>query len=540
MGVEPAPEPEPPRRVRAGAIALALVLLGWAPFLAGRAWTPPEHEFLWTRQVNVTDLPANLAAIERAGAGEQPPGNPYQPEPAQARLIRPTWQALGLLRAAGVPALVGYHLARCALGWLLLLAVYRLACRFHARERPRAWACALAALGGGLSWARTLLTGEPGGWPDAVQPEATVWSSLLDSPHLLLGQWLLVEAALAAIDLARAEGPRAARAAGSRLALAGGLALPDQPFLGPALVGVSALALGLLAPPGVRLRRGLAGLACLGLGLAPGAWALGRALLAEPGFAAWSRGLDSPGLPALLMAAAPLWALAGAGVRLDPRARARWFLGGWALLALGLALSPLPQARRLIEGWTIPLGLLGAFALERVTARAGRRLAVALLIVAGLGSADLVRRQLRSYRDPALRYVHYQPRARWALLRALGARLGRDDVVVADAGTSLWLPALAGCRVVHGHPFQGQPPPGRLEAIAAALREADRAGRAPSPVGALAGVRAVVAVNVAGRGLRTALLVPGGERARVVYLGPPGWGAPVMANEQAAVWWLGD
>lgn len=529
--------------------------LSCVPWLVGLLLTPPGHEFLWTRQVNVSDLAANLAALERAGAGEQPPTNPYQPEPPAVALVRPTWQLLGLLVAAGVPSLLAYHLGRVVCGVLFLLAVYRLTCQLLPRERQRWLAWSLVALGSGLSWARTLLTGAPGGWPDALQPEATAWSALLDSPHLLLGHWLLVEAALGALAAARAATPDAARRGALRLALAGGLALPDQPFLGPGLVIVSGLALVCFQAPGTGPGRPLLVLGGLGLGLLPGALLVGRALLGEPAYAAWSRGLDSPGPVALLLAAAPLWVLAAVGAlpalrphpaaELAPSAAARRFLLGWALASLLLACSPLPQARRLVEGWTVPLGILAAVGVTSLARRAGPRggalLAALLVAVTCAGSLDLVRRQLRSYRDPAARHAHYQPRARWELLRRLRGRLGPDDVVLADAGVSLWLPLLSGCRVVHGHPFQGQPPPGRVEAIAAALEAANRAGHAPRFGGPLARVRAVVAVDVRGRGLRTVLLGPdpaGG--ARVVWLGPPGWAAPDLANHQAAVWLLAE
>lgn len=535
-------EVDPPRLGRAALVAAAAVLLGLVPWFVGWCWTPAGHEFLWTRQVNLSDLAAVQAFVERAGAGEQPPTNPYQPEPPAAALPRPIYQLLGLLRAAGLPSLAGLLLARLALGFLFLLALYRLACLVLPGERARWTGCALAALGSGVSWARTLVTGQPGGWADALQPEATAWSSLLDLPHLQLGLVCLLELARASIVAARAPGPREARRPALVAALAAGVALPDQPFLGPILLGLTLLAPLCLSPRASWAWRLPGGLGLVGLGLLPGALGLQRGLLREPGYAAWSAGVEHPGVLALLLGAAPLWLLAAIGAWRGPvpERGARRLLLAWALVSLGLACLPLPQARRLVEGWTVPLGLLGAGALEALRARwpARRWIPPLVLGLACAGSLDLVRRQLVAYREPGLRWAFYQPVARWELLRRVRALVGPDDVVVADGGTSLWLPVLAGCRTVHGHPHQGLAPPGRLEAIAAALEAAAREGRPPRFQGELARVRAVVAVNAGGRGLRTVLLGPGptGAGPRVVWAGLPAWAPPALEDPEAAVW----
>src|SRR5690606_29825980 len=95
-------------------------------------------------------------------------------------------------------------------GTLAVLAIYRLLAAFLPTERARWRALCLACLGSGLSWVSWLLRGEGGlvsYWPDATQPEANVYATLLEAPHFAAALWLLCEGVLgtrAALDPARA------------------------------------------------------------------------------------------------------------------------------------------------------------------------------------------------------------------------------------------------------------------------------------------------------------------------------------------------
>lgn len=520
-------------------VALATLL----PYLYGLALTPAGQRFLWTRQVNRIDLAAHLAYLERAGAGEHPPANPYQPEPPAAVPLRPTYDLLGLLVQAGLPAQLVLHGARLGLGFLLLLATWRLAAALFEGERSRLEGFTLAALGSGVSWAADLASESPlqvRGFADAVQAEATLFSSLFEVPHRLLGQWLLVEAVLAAVLAARAPAEASVRWLAARLALAAAFLAPDSPFLLPALgIGVG-LGLVCCRAPGSGWRRPAGMALALGLGAIPAALIPISATLADPSYAAWNEGMEAPGVGDLFLGVAPLWMLAVIGVAEgEGPAWRRWFLLLWALSFWALVLGPFPQARRMVTGWTVPLGLLAAGGLEALRARwpewrSPARLALAL---ACAGSLHLVLVQLAAYHERP-RATHWFPAARWDGLAELRGRLDLDDVAVADGETSLWLPAIARCRTVHGHPFQGRAPRERYLALAAAIESGNQLGRPPAPGGELRRVRAIVAVRP---GPDADPLVwfpePDGSQG-TLWSGRPTWGPPAFRNEDVEVFLL--
>src|SRR5690606_24420411 len=111
-------------------------------------------------------------------------------------------------------------------------------------------------------------------------------------------------------------------------------------------------------------------------------------------------------------------------------------------------------------------------------------------------------------------------------------RTAPDEVVLAERRASLWLPTHGACRLLHGHPHQGDPAPELVAGVVEALREAERAGTPPRFAGLLAGrVRWVLAVRPPEGGAPALLLA--GERFR------PSWAPPAFENGEVAVYPVG-
>jgi hypothetical protein len=273
-------------------------------------------------------------------------------------------------------------------------------------------------------------------------------------------------------------------------------------------------------PGSVALAAGL----CLLAAAVPLTWLLILTRL-DPGMASWSAHnvLESPPPHAYLAAFAPLWLLAGAGLRLawrelGPR---RWLLVAWVVAPVVLVYLPVSFQRRMAEGWIVPLGILAAVAAARLRLPLlGSRASAALLVtVSCLGSAYLVSVDLLSYREGSAR--HYSPTVMMEGLRELGARAELDDVVVASWVFSAWAPAHAPVRVLHGHRIQGIPTPEVVDAVMSGLAQGARSGSPPRFGAPLAHVRFLVFEGAP----------PG---ARVLALGdnriPAWWGPPAFHN----------
>lgn len=526
----PGPDPEPLRPRRVLVAAAAVLALSCVPLLTGWWRTPPGQEFRWGRALNSSDFLANQASILRAAGGEHPVRSSYLPTPElSGGMWRPTYELLGVaVGALGVSPLLAFHLGRLAAGLLFLQALYRLAALVWPTERQRWQAWTACALGSGLSWLAWALhpAHPPSAWADSIQAEATAFSMLQEGPHMVVGHWLLVEAALGLLLALRASEPAATRRGALRASLAAAVALLDQPYLGPALVLLVGLGLLLARGPAVP-RVSAAGVAALvGLGVLLPAQDILWRLAAEPRYSTWHAGTDSfpPGV--FLLGNAPLWLLAllGAAEWRGPpwlrRLLVGWALGYWVLVYL-----PLPNQRRFCEGWTLPLALLAAAGLDALRARWPGRATVPLALgLACAGSVHLQAMQIRAQAGDEL----YRPRALGEALRGLRARLSPQDLVLAGWETSEELAAVAGCRVVHGHLHQGRAEPPLLQAAASELRRAAAEGRAPRFGGELAGVTWVAAARRANGELRVVL---DDERGEVLWEGPAAWGPPLVAGQ---------
>ena len=247
--------------------------------------------------------------------------------------------------------------------------------------------------------------------------------------------------------------------------------------------------------------RPLGATALVGLGLAllsPFGWSLGVAVLLAEGVLQWSRaarksrgltgwrGVPWPQLGALTLAGAPYTMYVFWVTHTDPVLRgwtaqnltplgpwwdvllsfspalplavlgawkphpARRRLLVWAGVSLGLALLPLGLQRRFLLGWYVPLVGLAVLGLSRWPA--GRRyvllawafsLPTVLLLFAGVVSTAQ-----QHLRGPLL------PRDEARAMAWLEAHTPPDALVLASPQTGPFIPALAGRRVLYGHPME--------------------------------------------------------------------------------------
>ncbi|HET92237.1 MAG TPA: hypothetical protein ENN99_16080 [Chloroflexi bacterium] len=446
----------------AALMSLATLVVVSLPYLVGWVVQTPERVFGGCILLS-DDCYSYLAKMARGAAGDWLFRMPYTPEPHTPTLLYLFYLLLGKVSAlTGLSTEATYHLARVALGWGMMLVVYRFLAVFTPAVRVRRLAWLMVALGGGLGWLLILL-GQPNwlGSPplDVYLPEGFALLVLYGFPHLAAAQTLLLGGML---SLLRAwEECRIARPAASLWwAVLAGLAWFAMGWIVPFYVAVVWAVMGsawvVLA---LRRRRapwgegvGLAAAALLAVG--PVLYS-GWVFTTDPVYAAWAA-------QNLILSPHPLHFLAAYGTPLLLAAfavRVAWRDEGWGWLALVwvavaavLAYLPFNLQRRLVQGVQTPLYALAAGSAVRLWRSRGRWLAALLLaamlpttliILAGSGASLLNRPRLV-----------FRPAGEVAALDWLSERVQPDDVVLAAYDTGNYLPVRVVARVFVGHGFE--------------------------------------------------------------------------------------
>jgi hypothetical protein len=462
--------------------AIVALIISSVPYLLGAAMSSNERVF-GGFVMGVEDGYSYLAKMGQGARGAWLFHDVYTSEPHDGALFFLFHILLGKVSAAasglgGWPLtetmVVVYHIARVALGIVLLLTVYRFAAEFTASRAIRRLTLLIVAFSGGLGWL-LLLVGQPewlGGAPiDLILPEGFTFLVLYGLPHIALGRILL----LAGFILLWG-----ANAAHSRATSA-------------ALAGVCWLGMGLAVPFYVAVAWAVAVAAWLAVTIRrrkidwPETWqaALACAVAApvvlyslavftlNPVMRQWSAQnlILSPHPLHYVMGYALVGLLAVGGVAYVLRRRDEMLLRlfAWVVVVLPLLYLPFNLQRRLIEGWQIPLVILAALGLvrfvlpawsrtrlvrwlirfPRYSVRGLVRWAVTLLILAlvptnvlllGSASVAVIARAAPIFRDGG------EVRA----LDWLAARATYADVVLATYAAGNYVPARVGARAFIG------------------------------------------------------------------------------------------
>lgn len=491
----------------AGAWAALLMALTCLPYLAGVALTPYGAHYMGF-VYNPDEPNVHQAWIRQAVEGRLRFENRFTSEPHQGRFFN--FFLWGLGRLAGrlrLDVYWAFQIARLFWGLTLMIGIYACLATFTYSRRRRRLSFLLIATSSGLGWCYAGWTRGRGALdpidtaPGLAMPEAITFLTLYLNPLFAFSMLLLLVSLTLALQGFRRQESRYAVAAGVTAMILANCHTYDIPPLW--------LTLGLyVAWQGMRQRRiPWVELKLLGLFLllsGPAVLYQASLILSDPLYAAkantWT---PSPGMrPYYEYRALGAWMqdlgrslltyglsygllapLAGGGIYLTLRRRQERYLPFilWLLATLPLLYAPVPFQRKMAEGMHLPLGVLGAWALEvgtrRLTwwgmrpllrqraPRARRRLfhgvvqRVLLLAVLALIPSNLhfVATNIGDLLDnnrsklAVLMPPHYFDQAYYQGLQWLSTHAGQDDVVLCTPMIGSYLPPRAGCKVYVGH-----------------------------------------------------------------------------------------
>ncbi len=435
------------RRWLIGALLIVLALAS-LPYLAG-AWAAGPDRVFTGLQVNPLDGVSYLAKMRLGWRGEWTFHLLFTPERSAGGLLFTYFIALGhVARLTGLPLIVVYHLARLIGGFALLWMIYEFIARV-ARPidlRRRMWW--LVALSSGIGWLAALFG--YGNSSDLTIAESNTFFSLIANAHFGLAMALMLGLFLLVLEARVFSLGRLAAAGALSLALA--VVQPFAPFAVYAILGV-VLLIGWRRDQ-VFPRWPFTTTLIAGLVTAPLLLTIFFVTQNDPVLRVWSAQNQTPSPPPIdyVLGYGLLWVLAFFGARSAWRRRSvyDWLLILWIVLTLPMLYAPIPLQRRLALGLHIPIGILAAWGVtERVRARWPRR---ALIGVTLLTSVFL---ELTLFAGAAARDPHiFLTTHEYAALQWLEKNAPTEAVVLSSPELGGFIPALAGQRVVYGHPYE--------------------------------------------------------------------------------------
>ncbi|HEY74343.1 MAG: hypothetical protein B6I34_09510 [Anaerolineaceae bacterium 4572_32.1] len=455
-------------------LLLGLATLGIAsiPYVLGAALATESRVFGGFVYA-VEDGYAYLAHMREGANGVWLFTLPYTPEPHPPRLFYLFHLLLGKL-AAVIPGgdltarmVLVYHGARVFFGLGLLLTVYRFLAEFTRRVLVRQVAWLMVTFGGGLGWLLVALE-QPdwlGSIPlDFILPEGFTFLVLYNFPHIALARTLLLWGILFLLKAWEASPMSKPRfpfyAAGAGICwLLMGLIVPFYIAVAWALTGAALLVLWLRKKPGFCQKPGF---------FVSIPWREGRiagvtVLISAPvvAYSAWvftsDRVYETWAAQNLILSPHPLHYLAAYGVLLALALFAvreiwrddgpAWLPLAWVAVVPLLVYLPFNLQRRLVEGAQIPLSLLAAWGLVKISK--SKLIVSATLIALSLTNVLLVAGNslaLRGQPSPI-----YRDAGEIAALDWLDGQVRLGDVALSSYATGNYLPARVGARVFVGH-----------------------------------------------------------------------------------------
>lgn len=440
------------------------------PYLLGAALATEERVF-GGFVYGVEDCYSYLAKMRQGAEGAWLFHIAYTPEPHPGTLFFPFHLLLGKV-AALLPGLENnltarlvwvYHGARVVFGMGLLLTVYRFLAEFTARVAVRRMAWLMVTFGGGLGWLLVALgqTDWLGSVPlDFILPEGFTFLVLYALPHIALARALLLWGILFLLRAWGKSPNHATRFTAKWATLAGllwlamGLIVPFYVAVAWAVMGAAGVALGLRKRriPWREARAATVAALISAPVVAYSAWVF----TTDPVYAAWAAQnrilsphplhyLAAYGLPLLLAAFAVRDAWRDDGPA--------WLALAWVAVVPLLVYLPFNLQRRLVEGVQIPLSLLAALGIAKIS-NLNLNLNLNLIMVVVLAVLSSTNVMLVAGNCLALRARPapiYRDAGEVAALDWLDGQVEPDDVVLTAYETGNYLPARVSARAFIGH-----------------------------------------------------------------------------------------
>ena len=409
----------------------------------------------------------------------------YTPEPHPGALFFPFHLLLGKV-AAVLPGgdltsrmVWVYHVARGVFGLGLLVTVYRFVAVFTEQVKVRRLAWLMVTFGGGLGWLLIAL-GRPnwlGSTPlDFILPEGFTFLVLYAFPHIALGRTLLLLGILSLLKAWQLDHTPRRELQDSGFT---SHVPPSRAIQWGVLAGFLWLLMGLIVPFYVAVAWAVAGAACVALALrerclfssmtsaacmatfvsAPVVFYSAWRFTSDPIYRTWAaqNQILSPHPLHYLVAYGVPMALAVLAARDAWRGEGpAWLALAWVGVVPLLIYLPFNLQRRLVEGVQVPLSLLAAIGLTKVTGVQSRgrnlrsRLAVSIVLV-GLLPTNVMLIAGNSIALQGQPAPIFRDAGEVAALNWLGGRVEARDVVLAAYGTGNYLPARVGARAFVGH-----------------------------------------------------------------------------------------
>ncbi len=374
---------------------------------------------------------------------------PYTPEEHEGAFVFAFYLFLGRI-SRGFPLILTYHMARVIAGFFLLVVAYLFSSIFLRDIASSRTAFLLIGLSSGIGWSLLpfgIITS------DLWVPEAITFYSIFVNPHFplavalmlltfaLVTRWFfkssLALACLTSLLLALVQPLCVLTLFAVLTSYILLLTLKHRRFPWPETVGT--FLTGLVTSPVI-----IYYLYVFATNTALRAWSAQNITLSPP---LW----DYAASYGLVLA----FALAGIVCAIKTGEKADVFLLSWVMVNAALLYLPFNLQRRLVTGLHIPFSILATKGLfQYILPRFKRKaLLIGVLIVLTIPTniSVLFISLSGAAKNAPLLYLHKDEMEAMAWLLE---NTQPTDVVLASPGTSLFIPAWAGNRVIYGHPFE--------------------------------------------------------------------------------------
>lgn len=447
-------------------VSAFVIALASLPYAAVYLTTPSDLRFVGML-LNPLDGNSYLAKMQFGAQGDWLFHLPYTAQDHPGAFVFAHYLALGhVAEWTRLPIPFVYHLARVIAGFVLLFVVYAFIAQVMQNPAERRLAFLFVALSSGLGWLAVMLGHL--GTSDLLIPESNTFFGLHVNPHFPMAMALMVGMLLVGVRQTpegqetggresedrhpKGEGWGSRLVAQSVMSLALAIVQPFTVVIVYATLGVSLLFRwqrdGRILWPQVWMAF-IAGVVTLPL-LVYTLWVT----QADPVLRGWTAQNVTPSPPvwdyALGYGLVLALAVPGAVVAIRRRTDLDLLLLAWIGVTAIALYAPFALQRRFSLGLHIPLAILAAMGLGRLTKRrlvkglafAATLLTTSLVIVLAVGGGLKHDSRLFVSADEA------------AAMDWLHENAPRNAVVLASPEMGLFIPAWAGRRVVYGHPFE--------------------------------------------------------------------------------------